>query len=37
LKIAADAATDAVVVARVIEQVSEAGITRVSLETVGRQ
>ncbi len=36
LKIAADAATDAVVVARVIEQVSEAGITRVSLETVGR-
>ena len=36
LKIAADAATDAVVVARVIEQVGEAGITRVSLETVGR-
>ncbi|MSQ67165.1 MAG: hypothetical protein EXR83_03070 [Gammaproteobacteria bacterium] len=36
LKVAADAATDAVVVARVIEQVAEAGITRVSLETVAR-
>lgn len=36
LKIAADAAVEAVVVARLIEQVGELGITRVSIETLSR-
>jgi biopolymer transport protein ExbD len=36
LKIAADAATDAVVVARLIEEAGDAGITRVTVETLAR-
>lgn len=36
LKIAADATTDAVVVARLIEEAGDSGITRVSVETLSR-
>jgi len=36
LKIAADAAVDAVVIARLIEQLGELGITRVAIETLSR-
>ena len=37
LKIAADATSDAVVVARLIEQAGEAGITRVAIVTLARE